>query len=61
MKVKATAKCFYRGHLYKEGEVTSLSDERANDESVKRYFEVIESPKRKAKRDSTGDSQPSSA
>lgn len=61
MKAKALQKCFYKGILYKEGQIVTFSDDKKKDDVFKEFFEVIEQPKRSKKSDSTTDSEPGTA
>lgn len=61
MKAKAKQKCFYKGVLYKTGQVATFGDDHKKDDNFNEFFEVIEQPKRSKKSDSTTDSQPGAA
>ena len=63
MKAKAKAKCFYKGRLYKEGQVKDFPVSHKKDDDFKAFFEVIEKPKKtkESESDSSGDSESSSA
>lgn len=57
MKAKAKVKCFYKGKLYKEGELKDFPDSEKKDEDLKEFFDIIEKPKGRPKSDSAGNSE----
>ncbi|MCF7939675.1 MAG: hypothetical protein K9L68_13845 [Spirochaetales bacterium] len=67
MKVRCIKRCFFKGKLYREGEVYSLPEGTKLDAEQKSWFEVLESKKKpgpkpeKVKDDSTADSESSTA